>query len=195
MNTECIIDLAQEAAYWRGLDQVGVRVTPAGGNAEGKAEVTVELSVQVRSVCHGCGQPTPDVRSSGQHGCGAWIVPARAAGIIDPDSDDLDDMIGALADRLVESVTDQERTLREEAAELAGELHQEVIDALCRGDDSGIYDEVPQYGDYTVVHGDALVTCAEVRANTVDLWNTEEVATPLAELPEAAQETLRRRGE
>jgi hypothetical protein len=195
MHTECIIDLAKDAAYWRGLDQVGVRVTPVGGNVEGKAEVMVELSVQVRSVCHGCGQPTPDVRSSGQHGCGAWIVPARAAGIIDPNSDDLEDMIGALADRLVDSVMEQERTLREEAVELASELHQEVIDALCRGDDSGIHDEVPWRGDYTVVNGDVLVTCAEVRANTVNLWNTEEVSTPIADLPPEAQETLGRNRE
>jgi hypothetical protein len=191
MNTEYIADLATEAAYRRGLDNVHVSVTPADGGM-----VNVELSLQVRSTCPVCGQSTTDVRSSGQHGCGAWISPVSASiTSLDPDSDDLDDLIEGLAGRIEDLVMDQERTLREEAAERARQIHQEVIEALCRGDDSVIYDDVPQYGDYTIFVGGALVTCAEVHANTVDLWDTEDVATPLADLPEAAQETLNRRGE
>jgi hypothetical protein len=185
VNTECIIDAANEAAYQRGLDNVDVRVTP-----DGDGKVKVEIAVQVQSMCHGCGQPTPDVRSFGQHGCGAWIVPCTVDGVIDLDGDDLDDLIESLADLLVELVANQERTLRHEAAERARELHQEVIEALSRGDASVVCEEVPQYGDYTIFIGGSLVTCAEVRANTVDLWDTEDVATPLAELPKAAQETL-----
>jgi hypothetical protein len=190
VNTDYIADLAKEEAYRSGIDDVHVSVTP---DADGK--LRVELSVQVRSTCPVCGQSAPDARSPVQHGCGAWISPVRVADMIDPDSDDLDYLIEALADRLAGLVMRQEEELRAEATERARELHREVIEALSRGDTSLVHDEVPQYGDYTILIGQDLMTCAEVKAATVDLWDTADVSTPVHELPEAAQETLRRRKE
>jgi hypothetical protein len=189
MKTEHIADLAAKAARRHGLDNVSVGVTPADG-VDGM--VAVRLSFQVRSVCPVCARSTPDVESAKQHrSCGAWSGTVSAsAEALDPGREDFENSLDVLADALAQVVALTERDLRAEARERAQELHQQAIEALCRGDYYAIHEEPPPDGDYTMVVGGSLATCAEVHANTVRPWDTENVITPISGLPQAAQETI-----
>jgi hypothetical protein len=191
-DIEYIANRAKEAAYERGLDRVDVRVFPFGRSDR----IRVELSVHVRSACPACKQPTPDFESAQPHNYScAIVISCTAAGMIESDDDDPDELVETLADHLVGLVMRQEEELRAEATERARELHREVIEALSRGDASVIHEKAPQYGDYAILIGADLVTCAEVQANTVAPHDTENVATPLADLPPEAQATLSRNRE
>jgi hypothetical protein len=173
--------------------------------------IWVELAEQIRSVCPRCGHTIPHragpvtriVTLPGghkiprdlynyQHHCGVWVMPVHAATIIPVNGtlpDDLEKRLLKLLDQFTELKEAAQDEIRAEALDRAKLLHEQVLARLAEGDTSSLYTEPPQWGHYTTVADDHVVTVAEVFIRETRHPEVD-VRTPVTDLPPTAQNAI-----